>query len=88
MITLKEIVSLQNKSLSSISSKIIYLMVKNQSNQDEWASISLTDFQTSTGIGRATVIAILKRLQGAGLIIKNPHKLSPTHKNQYKTIDL
>lgn len=86
MITLNEIVSLQHKSLGTLSSKVVYLMIRNKSKDKNWVSISLLDFHRATGMAINSLARLLKRLQEVGLIERNPHKEKTNDTNQYRSI--
>lgn len=87
MITMKEIVAVQHKHLTTLTSKLIYLMIRNGADEEGWSSISLNKFSEATGMARRSIVRILARLQSAGLIEKNPNKSKCNDINQYRVID-
>lgn len=83
-ITLKEIVSLNKEALPTLSSKIIYLLILKQADNTGWSSISLDDFEKTTGMSKNSVSRVLNRLIKAGLIERNPNKKRPNSANEYR----
>lgn len=84
MITLEEIVAVQHKNLATLTSKLIYLMIRNGADAEGWSSISLSSFSEATGMARRSIVRTLARLQSVGLIEKNPVKSKPNDVNQYR----
>lgn len=88
MITLKDITALQLKELNTLSSKIIYLMIRNGSNQEGWSAISISDFSTATGMTTRAIFKVISKLKSNGLIECNIEKERANAVNQYRIINL
>ena len=88
MITLEEIIAVQQKNLTTLTSKLIYLMIRNEADDDGWSSISLNKFSEATGMARRSIVRTLARLQAVGLIEKNPSKSKRNDVNQYRIVIL
>tara|TARA_R100001244_G_C5167867_1_gene131501 strand:+ start:579 stop:845 length:267 start_codon:yes stop_codon:yes gene_type:complete len=87
MITLKDITDLQLKELNTLSSKIIYLMIRNGSNQEGWSAISINDFSTATGMTTRATFKVISKLKSNGLIECNTEKERLNAVNQYRIIN-
>ncbi len=88
MTTIEEIVRIRHKHLKTISSKLIFLMIRNRADGEGWSTISIADFSHETGMPLKSITRVLKRLQSLGLIELNPEKAKPNSTNQYRIIDL
>lgn len=88
MITIEDIAQIQNKQLKTISSKLIYLMVRSQADDQGWSAISLAHFEKATGMSSNSVARTLSRLIKVGLIERNPNKEHPNSTNKYRIIEL
>ena len=87
-ITIEDIARTQNNHLKTISSKLIYLMIKNQTDEQGWATLSFASFSKSTGMPIKSIIRVLSRFESVGLIEKNHNKPHPNSTNQYRIIEL
>lgn len=88
MITIEDIAQIQNKQLKTISSKLIYLMIRSQADDQGWSAISIADFSKTTGMPHKSIIRVLARFESLGLIERNPNKERPNSTNEYRIIDL
>ncbi len=83
MITLDDIKQLESPKLTTLLSKIIYLMIEDKADEEGWASISLREFTEATRHTKKAVIVTLNKLQASGYIEKQS---KPSITNQYRTI--
>lgn len=88
MITLEEIKELQHQEIKNLSTKIIYLLIKNKANEDGWSAISAAEFAAATSLTTRAVFKIIRKLKSCGLIEQRQDKERPNSTNQYRTIPL
>ncbi|MFK0267997.1 LexA family transcriptional regulator [Pseudomonas asiatica] len=88
MITIEDIAKIQNKQLNTLSSKLIFLMIRNEEKKDGWSAISLATFESATGMSSNSVARTLNRLIKIGLIERNPNKEHPNSTNEFRIIGL
>jgi len=87
-LTIKDVVSVQNDDLRTIGQKIIYLTIRNGSNESGWATVSLTDLARNTGLSRRGVVNIINRMKDCGLVEASNDHDSHVSKNKYRAITL
>lgn len=88
MITLEEIKELQHKEIKNLSTKIIYLMIKNKSNDEGWSPISAAEFASATSMTTRAVFKVIRKLKACGLIEQKQEKERPNSTNEYRIIEL
>ncbi|MDZ5111827.1 helix-turn-helix domain-containing protein [Pseudomonas putida] len=88
MITIEDIAKTQHKQLNTLSSKLIYLIIRNEKKEDGWSAISLAAFESATGMSSNSVARTLNRLIKVGLIERNPNKERPNSTNEFRIIEL
>lgn len=88
MITLEEITELQHKEIKNLSTKIIYLMIKNKSNNEGWSPISAAEFSAATSMTTQGVFKVIQKLKACGLIEQKQEKERPNSINEYRLIEL
>lgn len=88
MITLEEIKELQHQEIKNLSTKIIYLMIKNQTNQEGWSAISAAELGAATCLTTRAVFKVIRKLKSCGLIEQRQEKERPNATNQYRIIEL
>ncbi len=88
MITLEEIKELQHKEIKNLSTKIIYLMIKNRSNHEGWSPISVAEFSAATSMTTQGVFKVIQKLKACGLIEQKQEKERPNSINEYRLIEL
>lgn len=87
-ITIDEIVQTHNSNLKTITSKIIYLIIKNGEKDDEgYHRISINQLMQQTGVSRRHAVRIIAGMLAVGLIEKRTDKQRPTETNSYRIID-
>lgn len=87
-LTIKDVVNVQHQQLRTIGQKIIWLTIRNGSDEHGWASVSLTDLARNTGLSRRGVVNIINRMKDCGLVeLSNDHD-SHASKNKYRAITL
>lgn len=87
-ITLEDIVAIQHQQLNTLPRKIIYLMMRNQANQEGWSTISSNDFCVASALSRRSVEGVIKHLINSGLVERRksgPYQTSPY---QYRIVTL
>lgn len=87
MITLEEITKLQHQEIKNLSTKIIYLMIKNQANEEGWSAISAAEFSAATSMTTRAVFKVISKLKTLGLIEQNQDKERQNSTNQYRIIN-
>ncbi|WP_243041693.1 helix-turn-helix domain-containing protein [Dyella sedimenti] len=87
-LTIKDVVNVQNDNLRTIGQKIIYLTIRNGSDENGWASVSLTDLARNTGLSRRGVVNIISRMKDCGLVESSNDHDSHVSKNKYRAITL
>jgi DNA-binding MarR family transcriptional regulator len=87
-ITINDIANLRIKSLKTVSSKLIYLMILNQADEQGWSAISFATFADATGMPIRSIVRVLSRLEAIGLIEKSTDKQHNNSTNQYRIIQL
>lgn len=88
MITLEEITKLQHQEIKNLSTKIIYLMVKTQENEEGWSVISAAEFGAATSLTTRAVFKVIRKLKSCGLIEQRQEKERPNSTNQYRVVNL
>ncbi|MDH4565518.1 hypothetical protein E8E95_02345 [Pseudomonas sp. BN414] len=88
MFTIEDVINLRNKGLKTASSKIIYLMIRNNTNEEGWSTISTSEFSAATSLTVRAVFKVLGKLKACGLIEQNPNKEHPNSINQFRIIEL
>jgi hypothetical protein len=84
MVTLDAIKELEHPELTTLSSKVIYLMIEDRANEEGWASIGLKEFSSTASLKERAVINALHKLQASGLIEKRSR---PGATNHYRIIN-
>ncbi|GFM77538.1 hypothetical protein PSCICO_38000 [Pseudomonas cichorii] len=85
-ITLEQIVAIQHQQLNTFPRKIIYLMVRNQADQEGWSTISGNDFCVASALSRRSVEGVIKHLIKSGLVERRKSGPNQTSPFQYRTI--
>ena len=85
--TLEEITKFQHQEIKNLSTKIIYLMIKNQSNGEGWSVISTAEFAAATSLTTRAVFKVIRKLKSCGLIEQRQEKARPNSTNQYRIIN-
>lgn len=86
-ITLEEIVALQHQQLNTLSRKIVYLMMRNQVNQEGWSTISSMDFCKATALSRRSVESIVKHLTKTAMVERRKSGTQHSSPYQYRVIN-
>ncbi len=86
-ITLDDIKNLPYEELNNLTTKIMYLMIKEGVDEDGWATISVRDFGKATSMTDIGVRLAIKKLLSSGLVEKNEDKEFPYSTNQYRIIN-
>lgn len=87
-ITIEDVAKLHHDNLRTIGSKILYLTILNNANENGWTSISLADLARTTCLSRCGVITALKRMEKIGLIEIQHSDNNPKNRNKYRAITL
>ncbi len=81
-ITLEEIVATQHQQLNTLSRKIIYLMIRNQADDEGWSTISGSDFCRASALSKRSVEGVIKHLINSGIVERK--KSAPSQASPYK----
>jgi DNA-binding MarR family transcriptional regulator len=87
-LTIEDVVRVQNDNLRTIGQKIIYLTIRNGSDEHGWATVSLTDLARNTGLSRRGVVNIINRMKGCDLVEASNDHDSHVSKNKYRAVTL
>lgn len=85
--TLEDIVALHHVRLKTLTSKLIYLMIRNGHKEEGWTTLSVAEFGKATALTRRAVDYILKDLLEAGVIERRKSNESHTSPYQYRVIE-
>ncbi|MEX1826463.1 MarR family transcriptional regulator [Luteibacter sp. CQ10] len=85
--TVEDVLAFQHKHLKRLTHKIVYLAIRNRQTDKEWASLSLTDLRTLTGLTPSALVAVVRKLVALGLIEKTRDGLNRNDKTRYRTTD-
>lgn len=87
-ITIEDIAKIQNNKLTTVTSKLIYLIIKNSKKDEEgYIQISIKELMNHTGISRRQAARIIAGMLVTGLIEKKTDKIRANETNSYRTID-
>lgn len=87
-ITLDDIVTLQHDQLNTLSRKLIYLMIRDSTNEYGWSTISGNDFAKATALPRRSVDYIIKHLVNTAMVERRKSGTQHSSPYQYRAINL
>lgn len=88
MSLIDQLISSPNKGLDTLSSKLIYIIIKNNVEADGWTTISVTKLGRMTGLSLNAVRHNLDKLIKRNLIEKERSKEGVTKASRYKVVEL
>ncbi|WP_080392345.1 MULTISPECIES: hypothetical protein [Pseudomonas syringae group] len=87
-ITLEQIVALQHNQLNTLPRKLVYLMIRNQADEEGWSTISGNDFSVATTLPRRSVEGVLKHLINTAMIERRKSGEAHSAPFKYRIITL
>lgn len=86
---IEKIIESKAMSLNTTDRKLMYLMIRNNSNDGaRWCEISLTEFSSATGKSPSACSKVIQYLVKHELIAIRKVRLGSSYRNQFKTIPL
>lgn len=86
---IEKIIKSKAMSLNTTDRKLMYLMIRNNSNDGvRWCEISLTEFSSATDKSPSACSKVIQYLVKHELIAIRKVRLGSSYRNQFKTIPL
>lgn len=88
MTLIEELKSVQHDGLNTTSSKIIYLILRNDRDATGWTTVSVIKLAKMTGLSLTGVRKILAKLVDLSLVEKERSTLGANKTSKYRVLDL
>jgi DNA-binding MarR family transcriptional regulator len=88
MTLIEELGSVQHQSLDTLSSKIIFMIIRNNKDETGWTTISLNELARLTGLTQNGANKVVRKLLAVSLIEKDRTGLKASQTSKYRALEL